>query len=294
MKVLICSDGTEQADNATRIGGVLAAACKAETTLLGIAEQPQDQEPLRAALEGEMESLRQLGLVPELVIRDGDPIREIVDLTAATKYDLAIIGARRKGGNGLYWRSEKTYEVIKAVPPPVLIAIGTSRRFERFLVCTGGKRYIDDAVKLTGRFATCAGAAVTLLHVMAEPPAIYADLVQLEEDVEQLLASSSELGQNLRRQKESLERLGVRTEVRVRHGLVLDQVFEEVEAGQHDMVVTGSSQTRGPLRHYIMGDLTREIVNRATCPVLVARAGPLASSKGAESFWSRIKRAFSQ
>jgi nucleotide-binding universal stress UspA family protein len=122
--------------------------------------------------------------------------------------------------------------------------------------------------------AAAVGASVTLLHVMAEPPAIYADLVRLEEDVDRLLESKSELGTNLRQQKRELEHLGVSAEVRVRHGIVIDQVFEEAREGDYDLIVTGTSQARGLLRHYIMGDLTLSILNRANCPVLVARAGP--------------------
>ena len=95
-------------------------------------------------------------------------------------------------------------------------------------------------MQLTGKVAAAVGASVTLLHVMAEPPAIYADLVRLEEDVDQLLQSGSELGRNLLAQKESLERLGVATRVRVRHGLVLSQVFAEVGERKHDLIVTGS------------------------------------------------------
>ncbi|PYI55289.1 MAG: hypothetical protein DMC62_03650 [Verrucomicrobia bacterium] len=124
---------------------------------------------------------------------------------------------------------------------------------------------------------------------MAEPPAIYADLVQMEEDVDRLLESKSELGVNLRRQKESLERLGVPTEVHVRHGIVLDQVFAEAREGGHDLIVTGSSQARGLLRHYIMGDLTRSILNHANCPVLVARGGQPTSTGG---FWGFLNRLF--
>ncbi len=145
-------------------------------------------------------------------------------------------------------------------------------------------------MQLTGKFAACVGASVTLLHVMAEPPAVFADLLRLEEDVDGLLASGSELGVNLRAQKGSLEKLGVKTEVRVRHGIALDQIFAEVYEGGYDVIVTGSSQTRGPLRHYIMGDLTRSILNRADCPVLVARAGPLNAKRG--GFWNGLKAIF--
>jgi len=289
MKILICSDGTSPADSATQIGGLLTGPTDAKTTLLGIAENPQDERPLRDALEAQARALRVQGVAPEIVVREGEPIRQILIQTSKETYDVVVIGARRKGTTGLYWRSEKTYEVIKLIPPPVLVAIGECATLKKFLVCTGGKEFIEEAVQLTGKLAAAVGASVTLLHVMAEPPAIYADLVQMEEDVDRLLESKSELGVNLRRQKESLERLGVPTEVHVRHGIVLDQVFAEAREGGHDLIVTGSSQARGLLRHYIMGDLTRSILTHANCPVLVARGGQPTSTGG---FWGFLNRLF--
>jgi len=291
MRILICSDGTDPADKPVNLGGLVAGPCQAETTLLGIAELAGDEKPLRGALEAEAEKLRGYGVSPELVLRTGEPIREILHQTTASPYDLTIIGARRKGTTGLYWRAEKTYEVIKAIPSPVMLATGECATLKSFIVCTGGKKYIDAAVELTGKVAAAVGASVTLLHVMAEPPAIYADLVRLEEDVEHLLGSGSELGRNLLAQKQSLEKLGVPTEVRIRHGLVLDQIFAEVRAGTHDLIVTGSSPTRGPLGHYIMGDLTRSIVNRANVPVLVARSKKADNGERA-GFWKRLQQAF--
>ena len=291
MRILICSDGTDPADKPVMLGGLVAAPCEAETTLLGIAELSGDEKPLRAALESEAEKLRDYGVSPELVLRTGEPIREILHQTTEIKYDLTIIGARRKGTTGLYWRAEKTYEVIKAIPSPVMLATGACETLKSFLVCTGGKKYIDAAVELTGKVAAAVGASVTLLHVMAEPPAIYADLVRLEEDVDALLASGSELGRNLRAQKESIERLGVPTQVRVRHGMVLAQIFSEVGKQKHDLIVTGSSPTRGPLGHYIMGDLTRSIVNRANVPVLVARTA-ISGEGERRGFWGAIRQIF--
>ena len=292
MKIVICSDGMPASDNAVRIGALLAGPCRAATTLLGITEKAGDDKPLREALDKEAQILRAAGVSPEIVVRAGEPIRQIIDQTASDKYDFAIIGARRKRSGGLYWRSDKTYEVIKAIAPPVLVAMGEVTQLKRFLVCTGGKQFIEDAVQLAGQLAACVGASVTLLHVMAEPPAIYADLVQLEEDVDALLQSDSELGRNLRVQKESLEKLGVSAAVRVRHGFVLDQVFEELRDGEHDLVVAGSSQSRGPWRHYIMGDLTRSILNRADCPVLVARIGT-GTTTARGGLFGFLKRIFS-
>src|SRR6184192_3149693 len=289
MKILICSDGKPAADSATKLGASLAGPLRADITLLGSAESAKDETALREALEKQAEWLRQKNVSPQIAIGAGDPVRQIVNETAKAKYDLVIIGARKTGSTGLHWRSEKTYEVIKSISPPVLVAMGEWAQLKRFLVCTGGKEFIEEAVQLTGKLAAAVSAAVTLLHVMAEPPAIYADLVRLEEDVTRLLESNSELGINLRRQKRELERLGVSAEVRLRHGIVIDQVFEEAREGDYDLIVTGTSQARGLLRHYIMGDLTRSILNRANVPVLVARAS---SPKPGQTLWRAVREMF--
>ena len=290
MKILICSDGMPASENAIELATLLARPLKAEVTLLGIAEKSSDERPLRETLERQAQSLRTQSARPDIVVSAGDPVRQILDQTSKNGYDLVLVGARWIGATGHYWRSERTYEVIKAIQPAVLVAIGERKQLKRFLVCTGGKEFIEHAVQFTGKIAAALGASVTLLHVMAEPPAIYLNLVQLEENVDRLLQSKSELGTNLRRQKRDLEHLAVPAEVRLRHGIVIDQVFEEVRAGNYDLIVTGTSQARGLLGHYIMGDLTRSILNRASYPVLVARAG---RPKATRTLWKAIKGLFS-
>jgi nucleotide-binding universal stress UspA family protein len=289
MKVLICSDGMPASKTAIELGASLAGPLKAQTTLLGIAEASQDEHSLREALQAQAQMLHDRGISPDVIVQSGEPVRQIVDQTSKTNYDLVVIGARWTGATGHYWRSQKSYEVIKSIQPPVLVAIGERKHLRRFLVCTGGKEFIEQAVQFTGKLAAAVNASVTLLHVMAEPPAMYADLVRLEENVDQLLESKSELGTNLRRQKRELERLGVSAAVRLRHGIVIDQVFAEVRAGDYDLIVTGTSQARGLLRHYIMGDLTRSILNRANVPVLVARASAL---KPGRTLWKAVKGLF--
>ena len=41
--------------------------------------------------------------------------------------------------------------------------------------------------------------------------------------------------------------MGLTVEVRIRHGLALDQIFAEVRDGENDMIVTGTSQAKGTL-----------------------------------------------
>lgn len=271
MKILICSDGSEQAERAMRLGAAIAAGCHAEVTLLGIKETAGTAETLLDSLKRGQALLEDKKIQAELVTKSGNPIEEIIKRTHETSYDLVVIGAARKGRRGAFWMSSKTYKLIKEIGPPVLSVAGKSVALERILICSGGKQYIDDAVRLTGEIARGIGASVTLLHVASEPPGIFAHLPRMEEDTSLLLRSQSELGQNLRREKETLEALGVRTEVKLRHGTVLEEILREIRAGNYDLVVTGSALSRS-LRTYMLGNISREIVNRATCAVLVVRA----------------------
>ena len=285
MRILICSNGMPAGDQAARLGGLIARRCKAETTLLGIAERPGDEDDLRKALEMTNKALQGEGVAPRIVVGEGEPVTQIMNETAAGNYDLVVIGAEQKTRSGPYWRSRKTYEVIKSIAPPVLVAMGPTTELKKFLVCTGGKKFIAPAVRLAGTLGAALGATVTLLHIMAEPPALYAGLIEMEEDLQRLLDSKSELGINLTRQKADLENLGVSTVVRIRHGFVLDELFREVNEGGYDLIVAGSSTGTGIVRHYIMGDLTRSILNRASCPVLVARPEHVSPGTG---FFRRI------
>jgi len=283
MNILICSDGTPASDNAARLGGIVASATQAQVMLLGIAENPSDEQPLRQALDQEAHILRRANAKPRVVLQSGEPIAQILSETSSSKYDIIVIGSRRRNAPG------RTYEIIKAVEPSVLVAIGTQERQSRILLCSGGKHFIDDAVRLTGTLAAALHAQVTLFHVMAEPPAIYAHLTELEEDVTTLLASGSELGRNLVAEKKALEKLAVVVNVRVRHGFIIDQLLDEMREGNYDLIVTGSSRARGPLQHYIMGDVTQRILDSAQCSVLVVRYRSPGPAKG---LWQSIARLF--
>lgn len=273
MKLLICTDGSAQAENAVRFGGMIAGKSQAEVTILAITEKTGEEDAIFESLRRAQQILKDHGVNAEVITKAGEPIEEIVRRTDETTYDLVVIGAVRKGTRGPFLMSAKAYKIIKAVAPPVLVVIGDRETIKRILICSGGEKYIDRAVQFSGAIARAAGASVTLFHVMAEPPAVYTDLIKMEEDVNLLLHSSSGLGENLRREKESLEGMGVTAEVRLRHGLVISEVFKEIRRGDYDLVVTGSSPESGNLRSYIMGNITREIVNRAECPVLVVRGG---------------------
>jgi nucleotide-binding universal stress UspA family protein len=271
MKILICHDGSGAAERALRFGASLATACQAEVTLLGIIEASGETVTILDSLKRGLALLNQESVRAELITRSGHPIEEIIRQTAETSYDLVIIGAIRKETSGRFWMSSKSYKIIKEIRPPVLLVAAKVTSVKRILVCSGGKTYIESALPLAGQIARAFDSAVVLLHVQPEPPAILARLPGMGLDVQALLASSSELAVNLRHAKEMLEAMGVKAEVRLRDGAVISEILQELAQGDYELVVTGSALSSN-FRTYVLGDITREIVNRVQCAVLVVRA----------------------
>jgi nucleotide-binding universal stress UspA family protein len=268
---------------------MIVAGCQAQVTLLGIIERAGNTDPLLESLRRIQAGLIDKKVEAELLIKTGNPVVEIRKRTEETPYDVVVIGAVRKKIRGGFWMSSKTYKIIKEIRPPVLSVAGQIIALKRVLICSAGGRYIDAAVSLTGALARCTGASVTLLHVMPEPPAIYASLPRMEQTATALLNSQSELGLNLRREKEALETSGVPAEVRLRRGPVLEEILREIQAGNYDLVVTGSALS-GSLRSYVLGDISREIVNRVDRAVLVVRSDEaLFAGRGRLRGWFKRK-----
>lgn len=291
MKMLICSDGSEAAEKAIRLGAAIADACNAEVTLLGIMETAEKADTILEALKRGQELLERHKIHAELITKTGQPVEEIAKRTEETSYDLVVIGAARKATSGRFWMSSKSYKIIKSIHPPVLVVLEKTETIKRVVVCSGGLDYIHTAVALTGQIARGMGASVTLFHVVPEPPAIYSGLHRMELNVDSVLNSKSLLGRNLRAEKEALEALEVPTEVRLCQGPVMDEIFQEIRQGNYDLVVAGSARSRSRLQTYMMGNITREIVNRSRCAVLIVRSPETpASPSGFKDFLSKVVR----
>ncbi|HEY2567753.1 MAG TPA: universal stress protein, partial [Candidatus Udaeobacter sp.] len=102
MKILVCSDGMPASENAIELTALLAGPLTAEITLLGIAEKPSDEGPLRETLQRQAQSLRIQNAQPNIVIQGGEPVRQILHQTSDSSYDLVIVGARWTGATGHY------------------------------------------------------------------------------------------------------------------------------------------------------------------------------------------------
>jgi nucleotide-binding universal stress UspA family protein len=285
MKILICSDGSARSKKAVSFASIIATATEAETTIFGITQNQQKEGELKELLLEESRGFKERGAKVEIATKSGDPVTEIVQWIRDRPYDLVVIGAERRGAQEFFLPSAKAYSIAEAISPPVLVVPRKREELKRILICSGGGRYIENAVRFTTVIAKSLSAEITLLTVVPEPPAMHATLYRRQENVEAILKSGSALSRNLLTEKKIVEDGGVPATIRIAHGFVVDQILAEAARGHYDLVVAGSWAIRDRWRTYAIGNITREIVNRSDRPVLVMR-----SDKKPKSFANELRR----
>jgi nucleotide-binding universal stress UspA family protein len=171
-----------------------------------------------------------------------------------------------------------------------MVLAGSHSDLRKVLVCSSGYVPLDKAVDLTAEMSAKGRLEVAIVHVMAAPPAIYSHLSDdAEEDADSVLGSNSLLARNLRNDIGAMGMRGVAAKIRLRHGFVASEILREIETGGYDLVVVGSAPSQGALHTYVMGDVTSEVVNSASCAVLVVRGLPPNAPKG---IWARMRGLF--
>jgi ABC-type Fe3+/spermidine/putrescine transport system ATPase subunit/nucleotide-binding universal stress UspA family protein len=132
---------------------------------------------------------------------------------------------------------------------PVLAWKGNRTTLKKMLLCTAGGEPGKADIRFGGRLARLTGASATLLHIAADSSAANAITRHLEQGIRTLQAQ------------------GVRADLKIREGKVLDELLAESQAGNYDLIVVGGHiPTYGTLRDF---NLANEILHHADRSVLV-------------------------
>lgn len=141
-------------------------------------------------------------------------------------------------------------------------------KLDRVLLATDGSPQASVAADLVGSVGWPQGATIEVLSVY-EP---FAAGMELPPDA--LIALDRELREEIDTQLgETRARIAIgdRTvETAMRRGRPATEIAREAERVRADLIVAGS-RGRGPLATMLLGSVAAEVVDRAECPVLVAR-----------------------
>ncbi len=266
MRVLMCTDGSKQADDAIRFGHLLTNNLDCTITVLGVVEHSYEKAKIEASLASAKEMLKDIPI--ETKMRMGYADEEIVK-ESEEGYDLIIIGSVGGRGVARFLMGPTASKVVKYARTSVLVVRGKGAKISKILICTGGGERGEEDIKYGGKIARAIGADVNILHCMSQIP-----ILDIEEREKKILPESLEEdtreARHLRNGLRILGELGVKANAKLRYGLVEDEVFKEAKEGGYDLLVIGAHATLG-LSKYLLGDIAGRIVEHAEIPVLVVK-----------------------
>jgi nucleotide-binding universal stress UspA family protein len=300
MPVLIATNGSSYAEAALRLGAEIAQHSREPLTILTVVKQQtgQPQASIAATLARACEIVGPQSPSLRTRVRVGHPATEIVREAQEGNYDLVIIGERRdRNLMARFLHGSTAVRVVEHAPCPVIVAKGKIGPIRRILVCDSGSR--DPSVGLPPAQSQAAlqgigalggkgpsvlsrfmelpldpfdGAGeIVVLHVMSQisaGPGVRGK--QLRSSTEELLEERAPEGELLQRHIQALDRLGIRARAVVRHGLVVEEILDEVQSGEYDLVVIGAYRGEGWQR-ILLDDLAHRLVVELDRPVLVVR-----------------------
>ncbi|MGB9775186.1 MAG: universal stress protein [Anaerolineae bacterium] len=269
MNLLLCTNGHPDTRPALEYGAWLADAGRTlfrRVVLLGVVEKAA-RRPGVEHLLGEAERRLAEAAVPyERRVQMGRPEKVIPPL--AQEEALTVVGPMTPR---LAW-AHALCRLLAAVETPILHVAAVHWRLERMLLCTGGLRYAAGVIRTGGHLARAFGATVTLCHVVEPVTLEYSVANQVKNHWSHLLETDTPQARRLREALETLEGMGVETEVRVRHGPVVHEILREIREGEYDLVGVGSPYSAHSLRRLYRPNVAVEVAEAAGRPVLIARA----------------------
>lgn len=289
-KILLATDGSENATLAATIAADLSARAGAELRVVHVLEPfPRYAYPgvtpeiyslafgerrleAQHLLDAQVERLRDRGAtVHRVYLEVGSPVDEILDLAEETGADLSIVGSRGLGPMKRLALGSVSEGIIHHAIRPVLVARGDGSSWPpaRIIFADDGSEDAKKAGELAAGLGRMYGSEGTL--VRAYPP--FRPKVSREGRALQLDAfydAMVEDEKNLKwRAGELKGELGSRPRVVTREGDAATVVVREAEHGGKPTLVAVGSRGQGPVSRLRLGSVSTKIVRAARSPVLV-------------------------
>jgi nucleotide-binding universal stress UspA family protein len=205
------------------------------------------------------------------VNRPGAPDAAVCAEAAAAKYDLAVFGPMRERWSR-WMKLGQSSSLSAELPISSLLVRGTTQRISRVLLCAGGDQTIIADARLTARLAQRTKASATVLHVLSQMPLVFGVRTPQERALEAFAATGAPEVANMNAAVTVLNEAGVQAEIKVRIGLVIDEIVAELQEGSYDLLVIGAHRSQGLVERLLLEDVTTDILGHSPVPVLVVKA----------------------
>jgi nucleotide-binding universal stress UspA family protein len=272
-QVLVLTDGSPAGHGAVRLATEIASGLSSPLAVLGVSDSSEDDGRIARAVAAGQAHARPRVSSLETIQATGELMEVVSRRVSESPTSLVVLGASPHGGASPDRLASRVWKIVRMLSPPVLVVPEGNVMLSSFLFCTGGARYIEEGAGFAAEIAVGVGARVTVFHVSPPVPAMYGERLEREEEsAEDFLRSNSRLARNIRRQIDIFREKGAPTDFRVSTGDVGNAIERELRRGGHDLVIVGSSPAGGPIRTYMLGNVTRDVLAFAWRPFLVLRS----------------------
>jgi nucleotide-binding universal stress UspA family protein len=303
MKVLLATDGSEQAMTAFRAAARLLRREGSEFDLLCVAPEfyfPKGKAGKTAEKTARMvetydrriraeasqhltnahATLAALGVEAGTRVEVGSPARVITRLAA--EYDITVVGAHDKYTLSKPGLGPVASRVVAAAPGAVLIGreLGEEDGQWRVLAAVDGSLASDRALEVMASSLQISEAEITLLSV-AETPWVqlglgreWLDYSADLNDPPLVRSFKDELQREadavVERARRRLERDGLSATVMTAEGDPALEILSEAERGEYDLIVIGATG-EDDLKHNFLGGVSTKVTQTAPCSTLVVK-----------------------
>ncbi|MBU4355831.1 MAG: universal stress protein [Proteobacteria bacterium] len=266
-KLMVCTDGSDEGQNAVAVALELARACDSQVVAvqaLHVVPEFQAVAPdLRATLgKGVQENMAvvkaaadKLGVALKTVTPEGQtPHAAIVATAEKIRPDLVIMGRCGKSALARILMGNVTARVIGNSPINVLVVPrGGMIGFQRILVASDGSAYSQAAWELA--LAMAKQAKSRLIGVAVAPEE--GDIIEAKGIIRRMLTAANRARVSFK----GVNPQGVAPDT----GIVQQAIKNEV-----DLIIVGSYGRTG-LKKLLMGSVTERVIGESPCPILVVK-----------------------
>lgn len=186
-------------------------------------------------------------------------------------YDLVIFGEPDQSPVERLLCGPAELKSSELMPCSVLTTRWPRWPLRRTLLILRGHETDDSAVEWIMRLAQPSNAAVTVLAVLPDVPAMCSHRAYRESNMAIWLASDTTLGRQLRQIAQRLRNWGTEGTLRFRQGAPEQQIQHEVGEGDYDLIVMAADHTSWWSRR-LLGELVTPLLRGTDRPVLIAKS----------------------
>jgi nucleotide-binding universal stress UspA family protein len=268
-KILLTLDGSENAEKALPWAKQFASREKAQVVLFRVVPPIanrdfawRERDEAREYLLRMEKELNFAGIPTKVLIRRGNPAREIVDAAVDQECDLIVISTRGGSKVKRWVMGGVTEQVMRMSKVPVMPVRSELHRprqghVRRLIVPLDGSKRAESSIRWSIRLAHLLRSKLVFLHVYpngGERPRGWR-----QEKYEAL-------AKRMTRLSESLHRQGLRAEFRLQRGDAADRILNYADA--NDLILT-TTHGFGGMKRWILGSVAEKLVHAGTIPVLV-------------------------